>query len=432
MNIQWNTSKSRASVQQRNSKTCCSGILSSVAPLLLCLDKSWPQMSSTASLEKWQHKTWVMTLKGLSNGSTSLKFSRNAEQGRHFSGYSLVGHSLGGLVARVVPVHMDLKPRHLVRSMEMEKCEKSRNTWWLEGLPEFIWVHLDTFGVYMPLRNDFFLNATTANHERLFFISIFSHWLIEASNQGVFNWIDHDHIGSAWGVFVSLFSPNAGVETFVSATVMPAVLQVTGIDKGAAADVLEKDVEKNILTKLSFGKYADAFMAFDKRVLISRVRKGRVQGSVVSDDDSNDLWKFWERAECSYDSVHVFFLCVFFLFLWDYATNIWHCSWSMPFVWRCCTVHLLIGLWISTVQFSPTQVQTMRSLAKWERWEVPHVSFIYLQDMDMIHDMVPMIPMTYGSFLIFSPSVDCRLPLYHFKMPRTNMWTSERWVANNL
>ncbi len=69
-----------------------------------------------------------MTLKGLSNGSTSLKFSRNAEQGRNFSGYSLVGHSLGGLVARVVPVHIDLKPRHLVRNMEMEKCEKSRNT----------------------------------------------------------------------------------------------------------------------------------------------------------------------------------------------------------------------------------------------------------------------------------------------------------------
>ena len=60
----------------------------------------------------------------------------------------------------------------------------------------------------------------------------------------------------------------------MSATVMPAVLQVTGIDKGAAADVLEKDVEKNILTKLSFGKYADAFMAFDKRVLTSRAQTG--------------------------------------------------------------------------------------------------------------------------------------------------------------
>ena len=118
----------------------------------------------------WTIETWVVvTLNGAINLQFAeasccfmflpcfcFKFSRNAEQGRHFSGYSLVGHSLGGLVARVVPVHIDLKPRHLVtamhrghhtwsnliRKLSLEKCEKSRNTWWLEGLPEFIWVHL--------------------------------------------------------------------------------------------------------------------------------------------------------------------------------------------------------------------------------------------------------------------------------------------------
>ena len=38
---------------------------------------------------------------------------RNRQRGRIFSGYSLVGHSLGGLVARVIAVHVDLTPRNL-------------------------------------------------------------------------------------------------------------------------------------------------------------------------------------------------------------------------------------------------------------------------------------------------------------------------------
>lgn len=189
MNIQWNTSNSRASVPQRNSTTCYSGILSSIAPLLFCLDKSYSSgaialirnLCSSVKITTrrlgaiaqrdffrimWTMETWVVvTLNGAINlifaeasccfmffPCFCFKFSRNAEQGRHFSGYSLVGHSLGGLVARVVPVHIDLKPRHLVttthrghhtwanliRKLSLEKCEKSRNTWWLEGLPEFI------------------------------------------------------------------------------------------------------------------------------------------------------------------------------------------------------------------------------------------------------------------------------------------------------
>jgi len=142
----------------------------------------------------------------------------NAEQGRHFSGYSLVGHSLGGLVARVVPVHIDLKPR----------------------------------------------------------------------------------------VFVSLFSPHAGVETFVSATVMPAVLQVTGLDKGAAADVLEKDVEKNILTKLSEGKYADSFMAFEKRVLYGAPSDWLVDfNSAVLTNTRPDKELFKTQEEDEYPLLHL-------------------------------------------------------------------------------------------------------------------------------
>ena len=41
------------------------------------------------------------------------KWPRNRQRGRIFSGYSLVGHSLGGLVARVIAVHVDLTPRNL-------------------------------------------------------------------------------------------------------------------------------------------------------------------------------------------------------------------------------------------------------------------------------------------------------------------------------
>lgn len=104
---------------------------------------------------------------------------QNRRQGRIFSGYSLVGHSLGGLVARVIAVHVDLTPR----------------------------------------------------------------------------------------VFVSLFAPHAGVGTFVAEKVMPPLLSITGIDKGAAKEVLEQVSDKSVLMRLAQGEYLKAFMSFEKRVL---------------------------------------------------------------------------------------------------------------------------------------------------------------------
>ena len=87
----------------------------------------------------------------------------------------------------------------------------------------------------------------------------------------------------------------------MSATVMPAVLQVTGLDKGAAADVLEKDVEKNILTKLSEGKYADSFMAFEKRVRASRLEREEVLRLTM---------KLWKSAECLPQCACFLHLCI--------------------------------------------------------------------------------------------------------------------------
>ena len=49
---------------------------------------------------------------------------RNRRQGRIFSGYSLVGHSLGGLVARVIAVHVDLAPRNLTKILPRAHAQK--------------------------------------------------------------------------------------------------------------------------------------------------------------------------------------------------------------------------------------------------------------------------------------------------------------------
>lgn len=104
---------------------------------------------------------------------------QNRQHRRIFSGYSLVGHSLGGLVARVIAVHVDLTPR----------------------------------------------------------------------------------------VFVSLFTPHAGVGTFVAKRVMPPLLSITGIDKGAVKETLEQVSNKSVLVRLAQGEYLKAFTSFEKRVL---------------------------------------------------------------------------------------------------------------------------------------------------------------------
>ncbi|CAK9076294.1 Putative lipase C4A8.10 [Durusdinium trenchii] len=69
--------------------------------------------------------------------------------------------------------------------------------------------------------------------------------------------------------FISLFSPHAGVQSFVGGTFLPSLLWLSGRDKGALKDLCEEDVEKSILVEMSRGSHHKAFERFEKRVLYS-------------------------------------------------------------------------------------------------------------------------------------------------------------------
>eukprot|EP00435_Cladocopium_sp_Y103_P017959 s3424_g4.t1 len=148
---------------------------------------------------------------------------QNRQQGRIFSGYSLVGHSLGGLVARVIAVHVDLTPR----------------------------------------------------------------------------------------VFVSLFTPHAGVGTFVSEKVMPPLLSITGIDKGtgskgAAKDILEQVSNRSVLVRLAQGEYVKAFRSFEKRVLYGSPADWLVDFSSAILTHVNELqWSTSDNEIDEYPLLHI-------------------------------------------------------------------------------------------------------------------------------
>ena len=68
-------------------------------------------------------------------------------------------------------------------------------------------------------------------------------------------------------VFVSLFSPHAGVQSFVAQDFLPSMIWLAGTDQGALKDLCEKDIEKSILVEMSRGPHRKAFTRFEKRVL---------------------------------------------------------------------------------------------------------------------------------------------------------------------
>ncbi|CAE7224890.1 unnamed protein product [Symbiodinium sp. CCMP2592] len=111
--------------------------------------------------------------------------SSGAKYKRNFTSYSIIGHSLGGLVARVAASHID-------RSL------------------------------------------ASALRPRL---------------------------------FVSLFSPHAGVESFVNSKLLPTLIHISGSDRGAMDELCEKSPEKSILVEISRGVYRQALEKFEKRVL---------------------------------------------------------------------------------------------------------------------------------------------------------------------
>ena len=108
-----------------------------------------------------------------------------AAEGKRFTSYSMIGHSLGGIVARVAASHLDeqaaesLKPR----------------------------------------------------------------------------------------LFVSLFTPHAGVESFVNSKLLPSLIRISNTDRGVMDELCETIPERSVLVKIAGGRYRQALQKFEKRVL---------------------------------------------------------------------------------------------------------------------------------------------------------------------
>lgn len=133
-----------------------------------------------------EHSLQPLMLQGQRVAQEVLQIvASGAEYKKNFTSYSIIGHSLGGLVARVAASHID-------RSL------------------------------------------AAALRPRL---------------------------------FVSLFSPHAGVESFVNSKLLPTLIHISGTDRGVMDELCEKVPEKSILVEISRGMYRQALEKFETRVL---------------------------------------------------------------------------------------------------------------------------------------------------------------------
>ena len=70
-------------------------------------------------------------------------------------------------------------------------------------------------------------------------------------------------------LFVSLFTPHAGLENFINSKLLPFVIHMSGTDRGAMDELCEKAPEESVLVEISQGQHREALLKFQKRVLYS-------------------------------------------------------------------------------------------------------------------------------------------------------------------
>lgn len=149
-------------------------------------------------------------------------------------------------------------------------------------------------------------------------------------------------------------------------------------------------------------------------------------------------WNFGKVLNACH-SVHVFCICALFYldcFHRIYSTNIWHCFGSAGAV-RC-------AFWLARgFQQCSSHQHTSRQREAWQVESVHALAssiyriwiwfILFILSIHMIHiiHMIQMDALCY-SFLIFSSSAGCTLPLYHFKMRGKKSRTNERWKLSNL
>ena len=70
-------------------------------------------------------------------------------------------------------------------------------------------------------------------------------------------------------LFVSLFSPHAGMESFLNSKLLPSLIRISQTDRGVMDELCEQDPAKSILVNISRGHYRQVLEKFQKRVLYS-------------------------------------------------------------------------------------------------------------------------------------------------------------------